>query len=66
MPSPLQRILAVARTYRKSLYLATLFSILNKTLDLAPPLLIGLAVDTVVVGETSILASTFGVSDSLS
>jgi ATP-binding cassette subfamily B protein len=60
MPSPLQRILAFAGTYRKSLYIATLFSILNKTLDLAPPLLIGLAVDTVVVGESSFLAEHFG------
>ncbi len=62
MSSPLQRILAFAKTYRKSLYLATLFSVLNKTLDLAPPLLIGLAVDTVVTSDGSFLAEHFGVT----
>jgi ATP-binding cassette subfamily B protein len=65
MSSPLPRILAYAGNYRKSLWLATLFSILNKALDLAPPLLIGLAVDTVVVQENSLLAEYFGVADSL-
>jgi ATP-binding cassette subfamily B protein len=65
MPSPLQRILAFAKTYRKTLYLATLFSFLNKALDLAPPLLIGLAVDTVVVRDGSFLAQYFGVESSL-
>jgi ATP-binding cassette subfamily B protein len=44
------------------MWLATLFSILNKIFDLAPPLLIGAAVDVVVKREESVL-SDFGYSD---
>ena len=39
-----------------------MFSVLNKIFDLAPPLLIGVAVDTVVERQDSLLAS-FGVAD---
>lgn len=42
--------------------LATTFSIINKIFDLAPPVLIGAAVDVVVKGEESLI-SRFGVSD---
>ena len=42
--------------------LATLFSILNKLFDLAPPILIGAAVDVVVKGEESLIAG-FGIKD---
>lgn len=38
------------------MWLATLFSVLNKIFDLAPPLLIGAAVDVVVKQEESVLA----------
>jgi len=41
------------------MWLATLFSILNKIFDLAPPLLIGAAVDVVVRKDASVL-STYG------
>ena len=44
------------------MWLATLFSILNKIFDLAPPLLIGAAVDVVVMQEKSVL-STYGYTD---
>jgi ATP-binding cassette subfamily B protein len=44
------------------MWLGTLFSILNKIFDLAPPLLIGAAVDVVVKREESAL-SDFGYSD---
>jgi|TARA_B100000809_G_scaffold55013_1_gene50786 ATP-binding cassette subfamily B protein len=44
------------------MWLATLFSILNKIFDLAPPLLIGAAVDVVVMREKSVL-STYGYTD---
>lgn len=44
------------------MWLATTFSILNKIFDLAPPLLIGTAVDVVVKREDSLLAS-MGVVD---
>ncbi len=65
MASPLQRILRYARSYRHQLFLATLHSILNKLLDLAPPLLIGLAVDTVVDGQGSLLAVHLGIENNL-
>jgi ATP-binding cassette subfamily B protein len=38
-------------------------SVLNKTFDLAPPFLIGAAVDIVVEGDGSFMASRFGVAD---
>lgn len=41
---------------------ATIYSVLNKVFDIAPPLLIGLAVDTVVQRESSFISS-FGVQD---
>ncbi|HEX6257212.1 MAG TPA: ABC transporter transmembrane domain-containing protein, partial [Euzebyales bacterium] len=42
---------------------AAVASVLNKTFDLAPPFLIGAAVDIVVEGEGSFIASRFGVVD---
>jgi ATP-binding cassette subfamily B protein len=41
------------------MWLATLFSILNKIFDLAPPLLIGAAVDVVVMQEKSVLSTYY-------
>ena len=38
------------------------YSILNKLFDLAPPVLIGIAIDIVVEGSESFLAS-FGIQD---
>jgi len=48
--------------HKATIRLATLCSVLNKIWDLAPPLLIGLAVDVVVQREESFLAG-FGVVD---
>ena len=48
--------------HKGTIRLATLCSVLNKIWDLAPPLLIGLAVDVVVQREESFLAG-FGVVD---
>ncbi len=59
---PLQRLLAYSRNYRKLLWLATTCSILNKLFDLAPPALIGIAVDVVVKQQDSIIAR-YGVRD---
>jgi ATP-binding cassette subfamily B protein len=59
---PLLRLWHYAQGYRRQTLLATTFSILNKIFDLAPPLLIGMAVDVVVSQEDSILAQ-FGISD---
>lgn len=53
--SPLRRLMQYARPYRRRAYLATLYSILNKLFDLAPPILIGLAVDVLVLQDDSIL-----------
>ena len=59
---PISRLLAHTKNHRSTMWLATLFSILNKIFDLAPPLLIGAAVDVVVKREESAL-SDFGYSD---
>ena len=59
---PIRRLLAHTKNHRFTMWLATLFSILNKIFDLAPPLLIGAAVDVVVKQEESAL-SDFGYSD---
>jgi len=50
------------KPFRGKVRLATLFSILNKLFDLAPPILIGAAVDVVVQGEESFI-SGFGVTN---
>jgi ATP-binding cassette subfamily B protein len=56
-PAPLIRLWRYASGHRRSIVLASLASILNKAFDLAPPVLIGAAVDVVVRQEGSILAS---------
>tara|TARA_B110000014_G_C20111808_1_gene585914 strand:+ start:620 stop:2389 length:1770 start_codon:yes stop_codon:yes gene_type:complete len=60
--APISRLLAHTKNHRSTMWLATLFSILNKIFDLAPPLLIGAAVDVVVKRDESVLAD-FGYSD---
>ena len=59
---PLSRLTTYAHSYRKRIILATTYSVLNKLFDLAPPILIGVAVDVVVEQEDSLLA-TFGIED---
>ncbi|MCP4363427.1 MAG: ABC transporter ATP-binding protein, partial [Chloroflexi bacterium] len=59
---PLFRLLRYARTHRRQIILATIFSILNKIFDIAPPFLIGMAVDVVVAQENSFIAQ-FGITD---
>ena len=54
--SPLRRLLAYAHGHRPRVLRNALWSVLNKLLDLAPPLLIGLAVDVVVLQDESPLA----------
>ncbi len=53
---PLIRLFIYARRHRTDILLASLFSVLNKIFDLAPPALIGAAVDIVVARENSVLA----------
>ncbi|MEB3156814.1 MAG: ABC transporter ATP-binding protein [Cyanobacteriota bacterium] len=55
--SGLARLLRQLQPHRRTVVLASLCSILNKLFDLAPPVLIGLAVDVVVKRNTSWLAS---------
>jgi len=57
----LQRLTAALHPHRRLLWLAAGCSVLNKLFDLAPPVLIGLAVDVVVKQNTSWLAA-WGVS----
>ncbi|MEB3288876.1 MAG: ABC transporter ATP-binding protein [Leptolyngbya sp.] len=55
-PHPLRRLLRYGRQYRQRVWLASVCSVLNKTFDLAPPVLIGLAVDVVVQQQDSWIA----------
>ena len=59
---PLRNILYRSEAPKGKIRLAILCSILNKIWDLAPPLLIGVAVDVVVQKEDSLLAS-WGIID---
>ena len=54
---PLQRLLRYDRAYRKPIVQASTYSVLNKIFDLAPPYLIGIAVDIVVKREQSWIGS---------
>ena len=53
---PLMRLLSHLRHYRGLVLLASLCSVLNKVWDLAPPVLIGMAIDVVATREDSFLA----------
>jgi ATP-binding cassette subfamily B protein len=54
--SPLGRLLSYAKHRRPAIAIAVVYSVLNKLFDLAPPMLIGAAVDVVVQREDSFLA----------
>ncbi|HJK93104.1 MAG TPA: ABC transporter ATP-binding protein [Polyangiaceae bacterium LLY-WYZ-15_(1-7)] len=60
---PLRRLWRHARPHRRAVLAASLCSILNRVFDLAPPFLIGMAVDVVVRREGSFLSELFGVDD---
>lgn len=59
---PFRRLLQHTSSHKRTIRLASACSIINKIWDLAPPLLIGLAVDVVVLQENSFLAG-LGVLD---
>ena len=59
---PLKRLIDYGHTYRVRIWQAITCSILNKIFDLAPPALIGAAVDVVVKKEDSLIAH-WGVKD---
>ena len=58
---PLRRLLGHLAPQRSLVITAVSCSVLNKLFDLAPPVLIGLAVDVVVRGQQSVLAD-FGIA----
>ena len=57
MAQPLARLLRHANHHRQRVALASAMSVINKVLDLAPPVLIGAAVDVVVERQDSVIAS---------
>ena len=60
--APLTRLWRYGRPYRGRIAAATLWSFLNKAMDIAPPFLIGMAIDVVVRQEGSYLGS-LGITD---
>src|SRR5680860_1315756 len=58
---PLPRLWRYAAAHRPTVLRASAYSVANKVLDLAPPLLIGVAVDIVVQRQDSLLAG-FGIA----
>ena len=60
--NPIVRLYLNLRDERSLLFCAFLSSIINKILDLAPPVIIGLAVDIVVKEQNSWIAS-FGIKE---
>jgi ATP-binding cassette, subfamily B, bacterial len=61
-PAPLIRLIHYSQPYRREIWLASLCSVLNKIFDLAPPALIGMAVDVVVQKDQSAIAR-WGIPD---
>jgi ATP-binding cassette, subfamily B, bacterial len=61
-PTPLTRLIRYSHPYRREIWLASLCSVLNKIFDLAPPALIGMAVDVVVQKDQSAIAR-WGIPD---
>ena len=59
---PLMRLINYGHNYRTQIWQAIACSILNKIFDLAPPALIGAAVDVVIKKEDSLIAQ-WGVKD---
>lgn len=54
---PLVRLWGFAGPHRRQIVLASVCSVLNKVFDLAPPILIGMAIDVVISQENSFLAA---------
>jgi ATP-binding cassette, subfamily B, bacterial len=59
---PLKRLLAYGRNYRAQTWQAAISSVFNKLCDVAPEILIGMAVDVVVKKQDSFIA-TLGIRD---
>ncbi len=63
IPHPLRALWSRYRAYRPRLVLAVTMSVVNKVLDVMPELIIGAAIDVVVRGDGSFVASVLGVED---
>lgn len=61
--SPIRRLIRYAGPHRRAARIAASWSVANKVFDIAPELLIGVAVDVVVRGQGSIVTDVFGVQD---
>jgi len=59
---PLRRLLRYAGDLKGRVWLASIYSVLNKLFDIMPEILIGMAIDVVVRREDSFL-SRFGITD---
>jgi ATP-binding cassette subfamily B protein len=59
---PLKRLAEYGNEYRRQAYQASAASVLNRLFDLAPPVLIGMAVDVVVAQQDSFLGE-LGITD---
>ncbi|MCC5947121.1 MAG: ABC transporter ATP-binding protein [Nitriliruptoraceae bacterium] len=57
---PLRRLWEYSARHRRQVWLATFMSVLNTAADIAPPFLIGIAVDIVVAGQDSLIANVTG------
>tara|TARA_A100001015_G_C15043198_1_gene741334 strand:- start:1372 stop:3150 length:1779 start_codon:yes stop_codon:yes gene_type:complete len=57
------RFFKFARKWRRKIYLATTYSVVNKLFDIAPEILLGIAVDVVISSDNNFLNS-FGIHDS--
>ncbi|QLE58591.1 ABC transporter ATP-binding protein [Nostoc sp. TCL26-01] len=62
--SPLQRLLKYGEKYRGQIYNASTYSVINTILDLAPPWLVGVAVDILVEKQNSFIGK-LGIQDVL-
>lgn len=63
-PGPgLRRLWGYARGHRGRVVLAATWTTLGKVMDVMPEILIGAAIDVIVRGEGSFVATVFGVSD---
>lgn len=62
--TPFKRLLSYSHGEAKQIKRAFLYSFLNKLFDLAPPILIGMAVDIVVKGKDSLLGE-WGISSTM-
>ncbi|WNJ18580.1 ABC transporter ATP-binding protein [Pontibacter sp. G13] len=60
---PMRRLMAYLKSYRTTLSMASVNSVLNKILDLMPPLLVGWIIDNLTGNQPGFMTSLFGVSD---